>query len=68
MVLTKELTDKMKAFKEKFNDIVPLFQLPANVTQEELIAAIDRSIEEEKNLLPEIFGYGNLEKDKDKLI
>ena len=68
MKLSKELIDNMKEFKKKFNDVVPLTQIPSSVTEEELICAIRRSIEEGKNLLPDIFGYRKLESDADKMI
>lgn len=58
-----EFNDEMKKymllFKETFNDIVPLRQISTAVTNEQLIDAIKRSIEQNKNLLPQIFGFNN---------
>ena len=56
---TDELKEYMVKYKEQFDDIVPLRQISNAVTNEQLISAIKKSIEEDKNLLPEIFGYGN---------
>jgi hypothetical protein len=56
-----ELNDEFQywfdMFYEKFNDIIPLRQIPSRVTNEELFDAVKKSIEAEENLLPEIFGY-----------
>lgn len=54
-----ELKDYMLQFKKKFNDIVPLRQISTAVTNEQLIEAIKKSIQENENLLPSIFGYSN---------
>ena len=56
---TDELKEYMMKYKEHFDDIVPLRQISNAVTNEQLISAIKKSIEEDTNLLPEIFGYGN---------
>ena len=54
-----EMKDYMLLFKKRFNDIVPLRQISTAVTNEQLIDAIKKSLELNKNLLPEIFGYSN---------
>ena len=58
-----EFNDEMKKymllFKQRFNDIVPLRQISTAVTNEQLIAAIQKSLEENEDLLPKIFGYSN---------
>lgn len=58
-----EFNDDMKEymfrFKKQFNDVVPLRQISTAVTNEQLIAAIKKSLEENENLLPKIFGYSN---------
>ena len=59
LVFDAVLKEKMKEFKDVIGDIVPLRQISTAVTNEQLIAAIDKSIEQKKNLLPEIFGYSN---------
>ena len=45
-------------FYEQFHDVVPLRQISGLVTREQLIDAIERSIEAKEDLLPVIFGYG----------
>ena len=63
-----ELNDEFQywfdMFYEKFNDIIPLRQIPSRVTNEELFDAVKKSIEAEENLLPEIFGYKNAPSDR----
>lgn len=54
-----ELKRKMLDFKRRFDDIVPLRQISPSVTNEQLISAIDQSIENGENMLPQIFGYEN---------
>ena len=56
---TEELKEKMLLFKKTFNDVVPLRQISSGVTNEQLINAIDKSVESKKNRLPEIFGYSS---------
>ena len=62
IIFTDELKEYMQLYKNHFNDIVPLRQISNAVTNEQLIVAIKKSIEENKNLLPEIFGYSNSNK------
>ena len=66
--LNNELISAMRAFKEVFGDIVPLRELPQNVTNNDVIEAITTSIDRKTNLLPEIFGYKKLENDKKVVI
>lgn len=54
-----ELKEYMLLFKKTFNDVVPLRQISTAVTNEQLIDAIKQSIEQNKNLLPQIFGFSN---------
>ncbi len=66
--MTNELLTYLRAFQKQFGDIVPLRELPQSVTEEELIEAIKLSIQNNENILPEKFGYGELEKNPDILI
>jgi len=66
--ITDELLVCLRAFEKHFGDIVPLRELPAYVTTEELIEAIKLSIESNKNTLPQKFGYGELEQNPDIII
>lgn len=59
--MTSELIPYLRAFQKEFGDIVPLRELPASVTTEELIEAIKHSIEKKRNLLPSRFGFEELE-------
>ena len=54
-----ELKEYMLLFKQTFNDIVPLRQISTAVTNEQLIEAIKQSVEQNENLLPQIFGFSN---------
>jgi len=58
IIFNEEMEKWLKLFREQFNDIVPLLQISPSVTNEEIIDAIKKSLKAEKNLLPEIFGYG----------
>ena len=66
--MNNELITAMRRFQEVFGDIVPLRELPQNVSNEDLIAAINDSIEQNRDLLPERFGFEELEKNKNILI
>lgn len=66
--MTGDLLTCLRAFQKQFGDIVPLRELPSSVTTEELIKAIQFSIEKNENNLPQLFGYGELEKNPDVLI
>ena len=68
MEMTQELIKYLKEFKDTFGDVVPLRELPSSVSEVELIEAIKKSIEEKNNYLPEVFGYGLLDADPDKII
>ena len=63
-----ELITSMRKFKEVFGDTVPLRELPHNIANEDLIAAINDSIAQNCNLLPERFGFKELESDKNILM
>lgn len=66
--MTSELLSYLRAFQKEFGDIVPLRELPASVTAEEIIEAVKISIEKKENLLPRIFEFEKLESDPDILI
>lgn len=55
--LNSELINAMRKFKEVFGDTAPLKELPQNLSNEELIEAIQKSIEQNVNLLPKRFEY-----------
>lgn len=57
----EEMKKWFKLFYEQFHDIVPLRQISGQVTNEQLIDAIKRSIEAKEDLLPVLFGYGGNE-------
>lgn len=58
-----ELIEKLREFQNKFGDIVPLRELPATVTNQELIDAIETAIKTGTNDFATRFGYAVLEKD-----
>jgi len=62
------LITAMRKFKEVFGDVVPLRELPQDTTNEDLIAAINDSIEQNCDLLPERFGFKELESNKNILM
>ena len=66
--LTNELLTYLRTFQKEFGDIVPLRELPASVTTEELIEAIKVSIEKKENILLKKFGYEELAANPDILI
>lgn len=66
--LTDDLLTYLRAFQKEFGDVVPLRELPASVTTDELIEAIKISIEKKENILPIKFGFDELEKNLDIII
>ena len=66
--MNNELITAMRKFKEVFGDIVPLRELPQDIANEDLIAAINDSIAQNCDLLPERFGFKELESNKDILM
>lgn len=66
--INNELMCAMRKFKEVFGDIVPLRQLPQCTTNENVIEAINSSIEQNINLLPKRFGYLQLEQEQNTLV
>lgn len=66
--MNSELISTMRKFKDTFGDIVPLRELPADTTNEDVINAVNESLSANKNLLPERFGYKDLDDDPNKLI
>ena len=66
--MNNELITAMRKFKEVFGDIVPLRELPQDTTNEDLMAAINDSIEQNCGLLPERFGFKELESNKNILM
>lgn len=65
--LSIELQEAMRKFHDTFGDIVPLRQIPTT-SEEEILVAIEKSLEANRNLLPELLGFGDLEKDTDILM
>ena len=63
MIINNELMEWMDKFEERFNDIVPLRQINSAITNEALIEAIQKCLEDNVNYLPQIYGY---EKDDGK--
>jgi hypothetical protein len=66
--MNNELITAMRRFQEMFGDIVPLLELPQDVSNENLIAAINDSIEQNCDLMPERFGFKELESNKNILM
>ena len=66
--MNNELITAMRRFKEVFGDIVPLRELPQDISNEDLIAAINDSIEQNCDLLPERFGFKELESNENILM
>lgn len=66
--MTNDLITAMRKFKEIFGDVVPLRELPQAASTDDVIEAIQESIEKKTNLLPSKFGYKNLEDDNNILI
>ena len=66
--INNELITSMRKFKEVFGEIIPLRELPHNIANEDLIAAINDSIAQNCNLLPERFGFKELESNKNILL
>ena len=66
--LNEELINAMKLFNKRLGDVVPLREIPQRVTNEELLDAINYSIMNNHNILPERFGYGKLDKNTDIII
>ena len=64
--MNNELITAMRRFKEVFGDIVPLRELPQDISNEDLIAAINDSIEQNCDLLPERFYIFHLERPERK--
>ena len=66
--MTTELLICLREFQTQFGDIVPLRELSQSVTTEELLEAIKISIEKNENILPQKFGYDELDKNPNILI
>jgi hypothetical protein len=66
--LNEELTNAMKLFNKKLGKVIPLREIPPEVTNDELMDAINYSITNNQNILPERFGYGELDKNSDIII
>ena len=66
--MTSDLLTYLRAFQKQFGDIVPLRELPSSVSTDELIEVIKISIQNNENILPQRFGYAELEKDPEILI
>lgn len=59
MQLTNELMDLMDKFEERFDSVVPLLQISMGYSTEHLIQSIQKSLNDNVNYLPEIYGYAN---------
>lgn len=57
MEITKELRHYISEFYKEFGDVVPLRELPASATTEEVIDAIKLSLEAHENLLSKVYEY-----------
>lgn len=66
--MTNELISYLRAFQDEFGDIVPLRELPATVTTEEIIEAIKDSLEKKENTLAKRFGFDSLDNNPNILI
>lgn len=66
--INNELVSAMRKFEEVFGDVVPLRELPQNISNEEIISVINESIEKKVNKLPTLFDYKKLEKNKNILV
>lgn len=53
--VTPQLQEAMEAYKKRFGDIVPLEMVGG--TTEELLRNIQRCLDEDKDLLPKIYGW-----------
>ena len=58
IIFDSEMKEYLDLFEKTFNDVVPLRQISFAATNEQLINAIKQSVEQNENLLPQIFGYG----------
>lgn len=57
--ITEKISDAMRSFQTKFGDIVPLREMDtSSVREEDLLRAIRLSLQQERNMLPELLGYG----------
>lgn len=66
--MTGELITLLREFQKEFGDIVPLRELPASVTTEELVDAIKSSIENRDNIVAKKFGYKKIDNDPNIII
>lgn len=66
--MTVELITLLREFQKEFGDIVPLRELPASVTTEELVDAIKSSIENRDNIVAKKFGYKKIDNDPNIII
>ena len=64
--VTKNLYAKMKEYDNQFGDIVPLMEIPGDMTEEKLIEKIDLAISEKKKIIefiPEMKNFYDEEKN-----
>lgn len=66
--MTGELITLLREFQKEFGDIVPLRELPASVTTEELVDAIKSSVENRDNIVAKKFGYKKIDNDPNIII
>ena len=62
--MTNELVIWLRKFQKEFGDIVPLREIPASMSTDELIEIVKLSIEKKENLIPAKLGLDNLEKNQ----
>lgn len=55
--VTSKLKEKMNEYFERFADVVPLEMIPSSETTQGLIEKIDKSLEADKDLLPEAYSW-----------
>lgn len=63
IIVNYELIIAMRRFRNFFRESVSLREIPNNITNEELINAINDSINAKENLIPKIFGFGGVNEE-----
>ena len=61
--MNNELISAMRKFRDTFGDVVPLREIPQTATNDDIIKAINDSLETGTNVLPEVFGYKEKQND-----
>lgn len=63
IIVNYELIIAMRRFRNFFRESVPLKEISDNITNEELINAINESIDAKENLIPKIFKLGGVNEE-----